>query len=218
LAYLPKQQCKLLMPLPKQYNIPFTKLEWPRSPAMTSVQKLIRLIEQRSMTQGEVETAVRLPQGRISKWVAGQGEPSLRQGLRLARWFTVPVEWLADDTLDELPIEEVSGDLLRTITAIIALLGAQEALRRLLLMSGDPSGLRGVAAGDLRAATRENPATVVRTSQRIIATEEGPDETEPRQPAAGTTPSEVATGHQQVATPEDLGRVVPKRRQRTIDT
>jgi transcriptional regulator with XRE-family HTH domain len=177
---------------------------------MTSVKKLIRLIERCGTTQGEVETAVRLPQGRISKWAAGQGEPSLRQGLRLARWFAVPVEWLADDTLDEMPPEEVSGDLLRTITAVLALLGAREALRRLLLMSGDPSGLRGVAAGDPRVATREKPARVVRTSQRIIDAEEGPDESEPRQPAAGITPSEVAT-------PEEPARVV-RRRQRTVDT
>jgi transcriptional regulator with XRE-family HTH domain len=184
---------------------------------MTSIEKVIRLIEQRGTTQGEVETAVRLPQGRISKWSSGQGEPSLRQGLRLARWFAVPVEWLADDTLDELPPEEVSSDLLRTITAIIALLGAREALRRLLLMSGDPSGPRGVAAGDLRVATHEKPAKVVRTSQRIIDAEEGPGETEPRQPAAGTTPSEVATGHPQVGTPEEPARVAPRRR-RIIDT
>jgi len=184
---------------------------------MTSIEKLIRLIEQRGTTQGEVETAVRLPQGRISKWAAGQGEPSLRQGLRLARWFAVPVEWLADDTLDEMPPEEVSGDLLRTITAILALLGAREALRRLLMMSGDPSGLRGVAAGDLRVATREKPARVVRTRQRIIDVEEGPDEAEPPQPAAGTTPSEVAAGHQQVATPEEPARAVRKR-QRVVDT
>jgi hypothetical protein len=129
----------------------------------------------------------------------------------------VPVEWLADDTLDELPPEEVSGDLLRTITAILTLLGARESLRRLLLMSGDPSGLRGVAAGDPRVATPEEPARVVRKRQRILDTEEGPAETEPRQPAAGTTPSEVATGHQPVATPEEPARVGRKRR-RIVDT
>ncbi len=184
---------------------------------MTAIQKLIRLIEQRGTTQGEVETAARLPQGRISKWSAGQGEPSLRQGLRLARWFGVSVEWLADDTLDELLPEEVSGDLLRTITAIHALLGAKESVRRLLLMSGDPSGLRGVAAGDLPVATGEKPATVVPTSQPIIDAEDAPDETEPRQPAASATPSELATGHQKVATPEKPVKVARKR-QRIIDT
>jgi hypothetical protein len=135
----------------------------------------------------------------------------------LARWFTVPVEWLADDTLDELPPEEVSGDHLRTIAAILALLGARESLRRLLLMSDDPNGLRGVAAGDLRVATRENPSTVVRKRQRIIEAEEGSDETEPRQPAASAMPSEVAAGHQQVATPEEPARV-NRKRIRTIDT
>jgi transcriptional regulator with XRE-family HTH domain len=104
---------------------------------MISVKKLIRLIERRGATQGEVEVAVKLPQGRISKWLGGQGEPSLRQGLRLARWFGVPLEWLADDTLDELPVEGMDGGQFRTIAAISSFLGPHESLRRLLVSPGD---------------------------------------------------------------------------------
>jgi transcriptional regulator with XRE-family HTH domain len=103
---------------------------------MISVKKLIRLIERRGTTQGDVEVAVKLPQGRISKWLGGQGEPSLRQGLRLARWFAVPLEWLADDEMDELPPEEADNGRLRTIAAILAFLGPREALRRLLVPPG----------------------------------------------------------------------------------
>ena len=183
---------------------------------MTAIQKLIRLIEKRRKSQGEVETAVRLPQGRISKWSAGQGEPTIGQALHLARWFGVLLESLADDELDELIVEDARGDI-RTITSIIGIMGTREALRRLLLMPVSPSGLREVPAGDLRAATREKPARVVRTSQRIIDAEEAPDETEPRQPAASATPSELATGHQQVATPEEPARV-RRKRVRSIDT
>jgi transcriptional regulator with XRE-family HTH domain len=183
---------------------------------MAAAQKLMRLIEHRRTTQGDVETAVGLPQGRISKWSAGQGEPTIRQALHLARWFGVLLESLADDELDELIAEDTRGDI-RTITSIIGVMGTREALRRLLLMSGDPSGLCGVAAGELRVATRENPSTVVRKRQRIIDAGEGSDETEPRRPTASAVSSEVAAGHQRVATPEEPARVARKRR-RMIDT
>jgi transcriptional regulator with XRE-family HTH domain len=136
---------------------------------MTATEKLNRLIAQRGTTQGEVETAVDLPQGRISKWSAGQGEPTLGQGLRLARWFGVHLEWLADDELDELPPEQESGDL-RTIVAIMRVMGSREALRRLLLMTGSPSGLREAAAGDQQTAPREKPAREVRKRRRIVDT------------------------------------------------
>ena len=96
--------------------------------------------------------------------------------------------------------------------------GSREALCR-LLTTGSPSGPREAAAGDQQTATREKPAPVVPTSQPIIDAEEGPDETEPRQPAASATPSELPTGHQQVATPEEPVKVAPKRpRQRIVDT
>ena len=141
---------------------------------MTATEKLNRLIAQRGTTQGEVETAVDLPQGRISKWSGGQGEPTLGQGLKLARWFGVQLEWLADDELDELPPEQESGDL-RTIVAIIGVMGAREALRRLLLMTGSPSGPREAAAGDQQTATRasiarDKPAREVRPRRRIVDT------------------------------------------------
>ena len=152
---------------------------------MAAAKKLIRLIEQRGTTQGEVETAVDLPQGRISKWSAGQGEPTLGQGLRLARFFGVQLEWLGDDELDELPPEQESGDF-RTIVAIIGVMGSREALRRLLVMSVGPSGPREVAAGDQQVATREKPARVFRKRVRIVDTGGEPDEEERQDPAAGS--------------------------------
>lgn len=103
---------------------------------MTFTQKLTSLIERHATTQALVEKAVGLPQGRISKWIAGQGSPTLGQGLRLARWFGVSLVWLADEELGELPVEEASGDL-RTILAVVGVLGSQEALRRLLLLLPD---------------------------------------------------------------------------------
>ena len=154
---------------------------------MTATEKLIRLIERQGTTQGEVETAVDLPQGRISKWSAGQGEPTLGQALRLARLFGVLLESLADDELDELTAEDVRGDI-RTLTSIIGVMGTREALRRLLLMSVGPSGPREVAAGDQQVATREKPARVFRKRVRIVDTGRGPDEKEHQDPAAGATP------------------------------
>jgi transcriptional regulator with XRE-family HTH domain len=136
---------------------------------MAAAQKLIRLIEQRGTTQGDVEIAVGLPQGRISKWSAGQGEPTIRQALHLARWFGVLLESLADDELHELIAEDARGDI-RTITSIIGIVGTKEALRRLLLMPVSPSGPSEVAADDQQVATREKPARVRQRPVRPIDT------------------------------------------------
>jgi transcriptional regulator with XRE-family HTH domain len=155
---------------------------------MAAAQKLIRMMEQRGTTQGEVETAVGLPQGRISKWSAGLGEPSLAQGLHLARWFGVLLESLADDELDELTAEDARGDI-RIITSIIGVMGTREALRRLLLMSVGPSGPREVAGDDQQVAIREKPARVSRKRVRVVDTGGGPDEKEQQDPAAGATPA-----------------------------
>lgn len=98
------------------------------------VEKLRKLIEERGLTQTAVETAAHLSANRISKWAGGQGEPTARQALRLAQIFGVPVAYLIDDSLDDLPEPPppLSDDERAVLELFQALeLGRKEALRRL---------------------------------------------------------------------------------------
>jgi transcriptional regulator with XRE-family HTH domain len=63
---------------------------------MRSIEKIERALIERGLTQGALERAALLPENKLSKWKAG-GEPSLSQGLRIARILDVPLAWLADD-------------------------------------------------------------------------------------------------------------------------
>ena len=68
----------------------------------TTVEKILTLLEQRGWTQGYFESMAGLSANRISKWKNDQGEPTLRQGLRMARLLGVPIEYLADDQADAI--------------------------------------------------------------------------------------------------------------------
>lgn len=41
----------------------------------------------------------------MSLWLKGERRPSIDEGLRMARYFKVPLDWLADDTADYPPPE-----------------------------------------------------------------------------------------------------------------
>lgn len=71
--------------------------------AMTSAEKISWLCRERGLTQKRVGELAALPENRISKWLDGQGEPTARQALRLARVLSVPLEWLADDAQEVPP-------------------------------------------------------------------------------------------------------------------
>ena len=64
------------------------------------VEKIVALARLRGFDQGDVERSIDLPRGRISKWLSGQGEPTARQVLKVARLLDVSVESLIDDELE----------------------------------------------------------------------------------------------------------------------
>lgn len=57
--------------------------------------EMVRL--KRDITQAELESLAGLPPNRVSKWVCGSGEPTLRQGRRIAAALGVDLGWLSDD-------------------------------------------------------------------------------------------------------------------------
>jgi transcriptional regulator with XRE-family HTH domain len=72
---------------------------------MIVAQRIEKVLSKRHLSQAELEQLAGLAKGRVSKWASGQGEPTARQALRIARVLGVPVEWLADDTAPGEPPE-----------------------------------------------------------------------------------------------------------------
>jgi transcriptional regulator with XRE-family HTH domain len=115
---------------------------------MSAVEKIAWLCDREGTTQARVEEIAHLSAGRISKWLAGQGEPTARQALKIARHFGVPVEWLADDAQDVPP--PVQSEDERIVLAIYHDLGLSraEAVRRLSVpvsptIRGEPAPRHG---------------------------------------------------------------------------
>lgn len=69
---------------------------------------------------------------RISQWAnSDDWQPDLDQAFRLARFLGVPLDYLADDSIDEMPEPDVSREEM-SILEIVRDLGIQEARKRLL--------------------------------------------------------------------------------------
>lgn len=94
------------------------------------IQKLLGLLKSRGYTQGAFESRMRWPQGRISKWVGGQGEPTATQMWLISKELGVSIQYLYDDTMDE-PGEPMPA-IAATILKVAERIGWDEALDRLL--------------------------------------------------------------------------------------
>lgn len=118
--------------------------------------KLAKHRAERRMSQAELAGLVGLQDSRISRWENGDGNPSMAQGLRLARALGVSYDYLADDALDEPPgLSELQVEVLKAAERV----GYDRALSR--IMAGPepetPPG-RETHGGDRRARDGERPA------------------------------------------------------------
>jgi transcriptional regulator with XRE-family HTH domain len=102
------------------------------------VQKLIRLREERKLSQGKVAEALGTHQTRLAKWETGHGEPNPMDLVVFADYYRVPLRYLCDDTIDD-PRDprafEANGvaqlpPVYRTLWGMIEHLGAEECLTR----------------------------------------------------------------------------------------
>lgn len=70
--------------------------------SMRFIEKIDEWLNRSGWTQGALERQAALPENRISKW-RDVGEPTISQGLRIAKVLGIPLDYLADDTQDEPP-------------------------------------------------------------------------------------------------------------------
>jgi len=93
-------------------------------------EKLESLRVQKRLSQEEIAAAVGVTQSSVSRWLGGGGGPTLPQGLRLARFLGVPLDFLADDEMQKPPAGRSPEEELLLTNARI--LGIDEAIRRVL--------------------------------------------------------------------------------------
>ncbi|MHC5540485.1 helix-turn-helix domain-containing protein, partial [Singulisphaera rosea] len=75
-------------------------------PTMKFGEKLVSLLEKKQRTQYDLAAIVGRSQSRVSKWSNGVGHPTPSDMLAIARYFDVPMEFLADDSWDEYDGDE----------------------------------------------------------------------------------------------------------------
>lgn len=101
---------------------------------MKMIEKIDQLLTARNMSQATLEQLVGLSQNRITKWKAGQGEPTARQAYRIAEVFGVSVGWLISDEDHDKPVvaDGLNEDERAVLDVYRALkLDRHEAIRRL---------------------------------------------------------------------------------------
>lgn len=108
---------------------------------MTFRKKLKKLMAEQRLSYRDVVEYVGLSSTSIvANWLhpSDPGEPKLSQARKLAELLRVPLDYLADDSLDE-PRSEFSDDE-RHILQVVRSLGPGKALCRLLLLTPDEGG------------------------------------------------------------------------------
>lgn len=81
---------------------------------------------------------VGLAANRISKWASGQGEPTGRQYLRMARVLGVPVEYLIDDEMAVPPLTPTT-EMEHRVWDVVREIGADRVWRILMNKIADRS-------------------------------------------------------------------------------
>lgn len=70
---------------------------------MTLEKKLARLRKREGLSQAEVSEALDVSRQAVTKWETGTSRPSIENLQSLSRLYNVPLEYLLDESEDELP-------------------------------------------------------------------------------------------------------------------
>ena len=70
---------------------------------MTLDKKLARLRKREGLSQAEVSEELDVSRQAVTKWETGTSRPSIENLQSLSRLYNVPLEYLLDESGDELP-------------------------------------------------------------------------------------------------------------------
>jgi transcriptional regulator with XRE-family HTH domain len=104
-------------------------------------EKLEKMIAEKGITQTALARETGIDQSAISAMTLGKRRPYMDQALLLARALGVPLDYLADDSMDEPPPTTELGEVAIAILDLVEALDLdkREALRRLAQPQEDPT-------------------------------------------------------------------------------
>lgn len=94
-------------------------------------EKLDKLIDLRHTNQSELSRKTGIAQSAISDMTRGERRPYMDQSLLLARALDVPLDYLADDSLDEPPPASIS-EWEKKVWEVVKEIGAELAWKKLV--------------------------------------------------------------------------------------
>ena len=80
---------------------------------MTLDKKLARLRKREGLSQAEVSEELDVSRQAVTKWETGTSRPSIENLQSLSRLYNVPLEYLLDESGDELPAPAPAARLQR---------------------------------------------------------------------------------------------------------
>lgn len=134
---------------------------------MRFIDKVERIRSERGWTQQQLAEAVGVRQATVSDWKAATSKgPNVLVALRIARALGVPLDYLADPDMDELPTSAPAVP--PEIVALVRVLGPDEAMRRL---AGAPVSVPGIPPGFPVDEIYIKPSEDVLTKEQFIERE-----------------------------------------------
>ena len=98
----------------------------------------------------------------VGRWRKGEGEPSVSEAVRVARLFSVPLDYLAFDEIETAPKRDANSEVRASILRLVDLIGEEESLRRLALANPAGDGAPKSPAPQQPAASYGRPVDVPR--------------------------------------------------------
>jgi transcriptional regulator with XRE-family HTH domain len=93
---------------------------------MRYLEKIDDALRRRLLKRADLARLTGFSPSRISKWFNGQGKPDLYQAAKMARVLDVPLEYLTDDTMNEIPMLP-SSELERALWHLVRRAGVEVA-------------------------------------------------------------------------------------------
>ena len=135
-------------------------------------EKLEKTIARSGKSQSALARETGVAQSAISAMTRGERRPFMDQAFRIARALGVPLDYLADDTIDEPPIAELSGEE-RLLLRICRRIGIDEVIDYLT-----PPG----SAPWIPGSVRDQTSLAERKPTKVVGVEVVQDRREELQP------------------------------------
>jgi transcriptional regulator with XRE-family HTH domain len=97
---------------------------------MTMHKKIAKLAKEQKVSQEDLATELGVAQSTVSAWFRGKSVPDVMQARYIAERLSVPLDYLADDNLDDPPVVTEEEKAVRQHVKRIGWSGVMDCLSR----------------------------------------------------------------------------------------